>query len=149
MAPAQVITLSGSQKKVPRGKVYAVDVQDEFIRYLTHKKEELKQQNVSVIKGTATSVQLPANSVDLAIMVDVYHELQYPHEILQSLRAALKANGKILLLEYRAEDPAIAIKELHKLSVNQADKEMRANGFKLIEREEFLPIQHFLLYQKM
>ena len=136
-------------QKVPRGKVYAVDVQDEFISYLSHKKEDLKQQNVTVIKGTATAVNLPANSVDLAIMVDVYHELLDPHEILQSLRTALKRNGKILLLEYRAEDPTIAIKELHKLSVNQANKEMAANGFKLVERQEFLPIQHFLLYQKM
>lgn len=136
-------------KRVPRGKVYAVDVQDEFIRYLNQKKKKLGVKNVQVIKGTETSTNLPDNSIDLAIMVDVYHELAFPQEVLQSLRKALKPNGKLLLLEYRAEDPEIPIKELHKMSVAQANKEMAANGFKLEERQEFLPIQHFLLYQKI
>lgn len=136
-------------KKVPQGKVYAVDVQDEFIRYLNQKKKELNQQNVQVIKGTTTSPNLPDASIDLAIMVDVYHELLFPHEVLQALHMALKPGGKLLLLEYRAEDPAIEIKELHKLSVPQANKELAANGFKLYQRKEFLPIQHFLLYEKV
>ncbi|WP_299289602.1 class I SAM-dependent methyltransferase [uncultured Mucilaginibacter sp.] len=136
-------------KKVPQGKVYAVEVQDEFIRYLNQKKKELGQQNVQVIKGSETSPNLPDASVDLAIMVDVYHELLYPHEVLQALHKALKPGGKLLLLEYRAEDPKIEIKELHKLSVAQANKELAANGFKLFQRNEFLPIQHFLLYQKV
>lgn len=136
-------------KKVPQGKVYAVEVQDEFIRYLNQKKKELGQQNVQVIKGSETSPNLPDASVDLAIMVDVYHELLYPHEVLQALHKALKPGGKLLLLEYRAEDPKIEIKELHKLSVVQANKELAANGFKLFQRNEFLPIQHFLLYQKV
>ena len=136
-------------KKVPQGKVFAVELQDEFVRYLNQKKKELGQQNVQVIKGTETSPNLPDASVDLAIMVDVYHELLYPHEVLQALRKALKPGGKLLLLEYRAEDPKIEIKELHKLSVAQANKELAANGFKLFQRSEFLPIQHFLLYQKV
>ena len=136
-------------KKVPHGKVYAVDVQDEFISYLNQKKKELAQQNVQVIKGTAMSPNLPDASVDLAIMVDVYHELLFPHEVLQALHKALKPNGKLLLLEYREEDPAIPIKELHKMSVTQANKELAANGFELDQRKEFLPIQHFLLYRKI
>ena len=81
-------------------------------------------------------------------MVDVYHELAYPQEMLSALAKALKPDGKILLLEYRAEDPDIAIKELHKMSVKQVTKEMNANGFKLYKREDFLPIQHFLVYDK-
>lgn len=136
-------------RKLPQGKVFAVDVQDEFIMYLNQKKAELNQQNVQVVKGIETSVNLPQNTVDLAFMVDVYHELLYPQEVLQSLRKALKPGGKLLLLEYRAEDPAIEIKELHKMRVTQVNKEMAANGFKLIDRKEFLPIQHFLLYQKI
>lgn len=136
-------------KKVPQGKVYAVELQDEFITYLNQKKKETGQQNVQVIKGTATSPNLPDASVDLAFMVDVYHELLYPHEVLQALRKALKPGGKLLLLEYRAEDPKIEIKELHKMSVAQANKELAANGFKLAQRNELLPIQHFLLYQKV
>ena len=135
-------------RKVPQGKVYAVDVQDEFIAYLNNKKQMLKDSIVEVVKGTALSPNLPANSVDLAIMVDVYHELEYPHEMLEALSKSLKKDGKILLIEYRGEDPAIAIKALHKTTVSQLNSEMEANGFKLYSQAEFLPIQHFLLYEK-
>ncbi len=134
--------------KIPAGKVYAVDVQDEMVAQLQSKKKATHASNVVVIKGSETSTNLPANSVDLAIMVDVYHELEYPHEVLQSLYKALKPNGKLLLLEYRKEDPSIPIKELHKLSVQQSNKELAANGFVLYQRKEFLPIQHYLLYAK-
>ncbi|MEO8862351.1 MAG: class I SAM-dependent methyltransferase [Ginsengibacter sp.] len=135
-------------QQVPQGKVYAVEIQDELIRYLTNKKNELHNTNVEVIKGDAKSPELPDSSVDLAIMIDVYHELQYPKEMMQNISKALKRNGKILLLEYRAEDPSIRIKPLHKMSVAQVNKEMAANGFKLSSDGEFLPIQHFLLYER-
>jgi len=134
--------------QVPQGKVYAVEVQDAFISALKKRKQELSLANVEVVKGTSQSPNLPAASVDLAIMVDVYHELEYPQEMLQAIHQALKPTGKLLLLEYRAEDSAIPIKELHKMSVAQANKELSANSFKLYQREEFLPIQHFLLYEK-
>jgi SAM-dependent methyltransferase len=81
-------------------------------------------------------------------MVDVYHELSYPHEVLQSLRRSLKPNGKLLLLEYRAEDPKVEIKPLHKTSIAQINKELKANGYHLIKDGEFMPIQHFLVYEK-
>jgi ubiquinone/menaquinone biosynthesis C-methylase UbiE len=135
-------------KRVPEGKVYAVEIQDEMIRYLNERKKELGSTNVEVIKGDAKSPRLPDNSIDLAILIDVYHELEYPTEMLQYISKALKSTGKILLLEYRAEDPSIPIKALHKMSVSQVNKEMTANGFKLYYDGEFLPIQHFLLYQK-
>ncbi len=134
--------------KIPAGKVFAVDVQDEMIAQLQSKKKTTHANNVEVIKGSETSSNLPANSVDLAIMVDVYHELEYPHEVLRSLYKALKPNGKLLLLEYRKEDPSIPIKELHKLSVQQANRELAANGFLLYQRKEFLPMQHYLLYMR-
>jgi precorrin-6B methylase 2 len=134
--------------KVPDGKVYAVEVQDAFVEALTKTKEELGLTNVEVVKGSSQEVNLPDASLDLAIMVDVYHELEYPQEMLQAIYKALKPNGKLLLLEYRAEDPNVLIKELHKLGVNQANKELNANGFKLHRLEDFLPIQHFLLYEK-
>ncbi|QQL51532.1 class I SAM-dependent methyltransferase [Mucilaginibacter ginkgonis] len=134
--------------KIPHGKVYAVELQNEAINFLTKKAKEINASNVDVIKGTAISPNLPDNSTDLAIMVDVYHELAYPHEYLQALRRALKPNGKILLLEYRGEDPNVPIKTLHKTTVAQVNKEMAANNFKLITDKEFLPIQHFLVYQK-
>lgn len=135
-------------QRVPQGKVYAVEIQDDMIRYLNERKNELGSTNVEVIKGDSKSPHLPDNSIDLAIMIDVYHELEYPKEMLQYISKALKNNGKILLLEYRAEDASIPIKPLHKMSVSQINKEMAANGFKLYYDGEFLPIQHFLLYQK-
>ena len=135
-------------KKVPEGKVFAVEIQDELMKLLKRSQLEKGFKNVEVIKGSEQNPNLPANSIDLAIMVDVYHELAYPQEMLSALAKALKPDGKILLLEYRAEDPAIAIKELHKMSVKQVNKEMENNGFKLYKREDFLPIQHFLIYEK-
>lgn len=135
-------------KKIPEGKVYAVDIQDGMLQLLRQKKDKGQVKNVEIIKGSESSPNLPDNSIDLAIMVDVYHELAYPHEMLQALKKALKSEGQILLLEYRAEDPSIPIKPLHKLSVVQANKEMQANGFEIAEDGEFLPIQHFLLYSK-
>lgn len=134
--------------RVPQGKVYAVEVQEEFVRSLQARAKTEGAANVAVIKGTETAPNLPDTSVDLAIMVDVYHELSYPHEMLQALRKALRHNGALLLLEYRAEDPSIPIKELHKLSVAQAKKELAANGFALAEKKDFLPIQHWLLFRK-
>lgn len=133
--------------KVSQGKVYAVEVQDEMISYLTNRKKELNSKNVEVIKGSSTSVNLLPASIDLIIMVDVYHELEFPHEVLQSIRKALKPAGKILLLEYRGEDPAVPIKPLHKTTVQQLNKELAANGFNLFYKGDFLPLQHFLLYE--
>ncbi|TKK69957.1 class I SAM-dependent methyltransferase [Ilyomonas limi] len=134
--------------KVPRGKVYAVDIQDEMLRLLRERKQKEKAANVIVVKGTDTTTNLPPDSIDLAIMVDVYHELQHPQEILQSLRQALTSKGKLLLIEYRGEDTVLAIKPLHKTTVAQLNKEMAVNGFTLSYQGEFLPIQHFLLYSK-
>ena len=135
-------------QKVTEGKVYAVEIQEEFIEILKQNRLQKGFKNVEIVKGTEQNPNLPANSIDLAIMVDVYQELAYPQEMLWALAKALKPDGKILLLEYRAEDPEIAIKELHKMSVKQVSKEMEANGFKLYKREDFLPIQHFLVYEK-
>lgn len=135
--------------KLADGKVYAVEIQDELIAMLEKRKQELNNKNVEIVKGDSLSPNLPDNSIDLAIMVDVYHELLYPHEMLQSIRKALKPDGELLLLEYKAEDPAVAIKELHKMSVAQVNKELTANGFTLAQRGDFLPIQHFLLFKKL
>lgn len=134
--------------KLRQGKVYAVEVQEEFIASLQARKKTSGITNVTVIKGGESSPNLPDAAIDLALMVDVYHELEYPHEMLQAIHKALKPGGKLLLLEYRAEDPSIPIKALHKMSVAQAAKELGANGFTLDTLKSFLPIQHFLLYRK-
>jgi SAM-dependent methyltransferase len=134
--------------KVPKGKVYAVEIQDELIEYLQNRKATLKDSVVTVVKGSDHSPNLPVNSIDLAIMVDVYHELEYPQEMLRSIHNALKLEGKILLIEYRGEDPSVPIKELHKTTVAQLKRELDANGFQLHYQGDFLPIQHFLLFKK-
>jgi len=134
--------------KVPQGRVYAVEIQDDAVTYLKNKAGQLNASNVTVIKGKENSPELPENSIDLAMMVDVYHELSFPHEMLQSIRKSLKPKGRLLLLEYRAEDPKVDIKPLHKMSVKQVNKELSANGFHLVTDGEFLPIQHFLLFEK-
>ncbi len=130
------------------GKVYAVEIQDAMIQYLQQRKSALQDSIVTIVKSNNQSVNLPDNSIDLALMVDVYHELAYPAETLQSIRRALKPSGCLLLIEYRAEDPSIAIKPLHKTSIVQLNKELGANGFSLFYDGEFLPIQHFLMYKK-
>lgn len=134
--------------KVPQGKVYAVEIQDEMIQQLQDKKRSLKSNNVEIIKASEQSPNLPDTSIDLAMMVDVYHELEYPQQMLQAIRRSLKKNGKILLLEYRGEDASVPIKPLHKTTVEQLNKEFAANGFVLYFKGDFLPIQHFLLYEK-
>jgi ubiquinone/menaquinone biosynthesis C-methylase UbiE len=134
--------------KVPFGKVYAVEIQDDAIKYLKDRSKKLKINSIVVVKASEQSPNLPPDTIDLAIMVDVYHELLYPHEMLQSIRKSLKQHGKLLLLEYRAEDPKVEIKTLHKMSVLQVNKELAANGFHLVQDGEFMPIQHFLVYEK-
>jgi len=134
--------------QITKGKIYAEEIQTDAVNYLKNKAGQLGAVNVIVVKGNEKSPELPENSIDLALMVDVYHELSYPHEMLQNIRKSLKQKGKLLLLEYRAEDPKVEIKPLHKMSVKQANKELTANGFHLVEDGEFLPIQHYLLYEK-
>ena len=135
-------------QRIPMGKLFAVDIQDEMLDQLTERKKQLKDTVVDVVKGGEQSPNLPDNSTDLALMVDVYHELAYPREMLQALHKALKPGGKIVLLEYRGEDPSVPIKPLHKTTVAQLNRELEANGFKLTYKADFLPIQHFLVYEK-
>jgi ubiquinone/menaquinone biosynthesis C-methylase UbiE len=135
-------------RRVPQGTIYAVEVQDEFVVSLKDRARREGTANVAVVKGSEQMPNLPDNSTDLAIMVDVYHELAYPKEMLQALFKALRPDGRLLLLEYRAEDPSVPIKALHKLSVAQAKKELAANGFVLEAKKDFLPIQHYLLFRK-
>ncbi len=134
--------------KAPQGKVYAVEIQDDAIKYLKDRSKKQKHNNVIIVKGGEQSPNLPDNTIDLAMMVDVYHELLFPHEMLQNIRRSLKPKGKLLLLEYRAEDSKVEIKALHKMSVVQVNKELIANGFHLVQDGEFLRIQHFLIFEK-
>ena len=135
-------------EKAPRGKVYAVDIQPEMLDLMRERIEGEGIENVELIRGTASSPQLEANSIDLAIMVDVYHELAYPREMMQNIVAALRPDGRFVLLEYRMEDPTVPIKTLHKLSEEQAVREMEAVGLTLRENLANLPWQHCMVFVK-
>ena len=130
------------------GKVYAVDIQQEMLDAIADKQEALDVENIERIKGEEQSTNLPTNSVDKVLMVDVYHEFSYPKEMLASIHSALKSKGKIFLIEYRMEDPKVPIKRLHKMSEKQAVKEFEANGFLLVENIDNLPWQHCLVFEK-
>jgi len=132
----------------PGGRVYAVDVQPEMIGMLDSQMAKRGVRNVVSVLGTDTTVKLPPASVDLAIMVDVYHELAYPAEVLDSIVSALKPGGRVVFVEYRAEDPAVAIKPLHKMSKSQIRREATAHGLQWDRSIESLPIQHAIVFRK-
>lgn len=135
-------------EKVPKGKVYAVEIQDDAVQYLKERSKALQMDHVETVKGGEKSPNLPENAIDLIIMVDVYHELLYPKEMLEAIRGALKSDGKLLLIEYRGEDPKVGIKKLHKMTVKQVEKELSSNGFRLAKNGQFMNIQHFLVFEK-
>lgn len=135
-------------RKVPDGKVYAVDIQSEMLEIMHRKIKKDKISNVEVVKGQERSPNLAENSVDMVLMVDVYHELSHPKEMMQQVVKALKPNGRFVLLEYRMEDPQVPIKRLHKMSLDQAVKEMQAVGLRLQENIDNLPWQHFMVFVK-
>jgi len=103
---------------------------------------------VQVIRANETDPHLPIGAVDLVLFVDVYHELGHPYEVMQKVSASLKSDGRVAFVEYRREDPAIVIKEVHKMSVAQLEKEMSAVGLVLVRRSEALPLQHILIFGK-
>lgn len=134
--------------KVPKGKVIGVDIQPEMLEFLSARAKELKVTNVEGRLGTVDGVGLAEGSVDAALMVDAYHEFSHPAEMLASIRKALRPKGRVYLLEFRAEDPEVPIRALHKMSVAQARKEFEACGFKFIESRPGLPWQHLLVFER-
>lgn len=132
----------------PMGRVYAEDIQPGMIDLLERNVAKAKLTNVTPILGAIDDPKLPAASLDLVIMVDVYHELSKPQAVLGHLRDDLKPDGRLVLLEYRAEDPSIPILPLHKMSVAQAKLEVEHEGYKLASVKEDLPRQHILIFTK-
>jgi protein-L-isoaspartate O-methyltransferase len=132
----------------PAGKVYATEVQPEMLQLLKKRIREKNATNVDAILGTEHDPKLPAKCCDVILMVDVYHEFSQPIEMLGKLRAALKDDGRLILLEYRKEDPYVPIRPEHKMSVKEAKFEVEAEGFKLDQVLEELPWQHVLIFRK-
>jgi precorrin-6B methylase 2 len=130
------------------GKVLAVEIQDEMIETLRSRAAAQKVTNVEVVKGSESDPNLPVNGVDLVLLVDVYHELAYPFEVMTKVRKALKPGGRVVFIEYRKEDPQVRIKEVHKMSVAQLEKEMKAVGLARLRTMETLPLQHIVIFEK-
>ena len=137
-----------SAKVGQEGRVMAVDIQPEMLAILRRSLTAAGISNVTMILGKETSPNLPPNSVDLVLMVDVYHEFSFPHEMMTQIHSALKPGGQVVWVEYRLEDPTVPIKLLHKMSRQQVHKEATFQGFEFVRSYEGLPRQHVLFYKK-
>jgi SAM-dependent methyltransferase len=133
---------------VEPGRVFAVDVQPQMVALLRELSRKPEFKNLVPIQGENDDVKLPPASIDLAVFVDVYHELAYPYEVMRSLIRALKPGGRVVLVEYRAEDPAVPIKALHKMSEAQIAREMAVLPLTWERTSERLPIQHIVVFRK-
>ncbi len=141
-------TVQMSPRVGPTGKVVAVDIQPQMLQALSRRLAEMKLENVDTVLGELWDPKLQEKSVDLVLMVDVYHEFSHPVQMLSALRKALKPNGLIALVEFRAEDPTVLIRAEHKMTKAQILKEYTANGFKVAKEYDRLPWQHLMFMQR-
>jgi ubiquinone/menaquinone biosynthesis C-methylase UbiE len=130
------------------GQVFAVDIQPEMLTLLTNKMAELNLHNVRPVLGTIVDPKLPINSVDLVLMVDVYHEFSHPFEMLEAICRSLKSGARVVFVEYRGEDPTVPIKPLHKMKEAQVLKEAAAHSLVWEETLKILPRQHIIVFRK-
>lgn len=131
-----------------QGRVYAVDVQPEMVAMLSSNLAAANFHNVKPILGTITDPRLPSASLDLILLVDVYHEMDHPYEMVRAMRTALKPGGRIVFVEFRAEDPSVPIKRLHKMTEAQVRKEMQWQELDWVKTDERLPWQHIVVFRK-
>jgi len=141
-------TVKLAKRVGPAGRVFATDLQPQMLDLLGRRLTADGITNVTLVRGAVDDPKLPPASVDLELMVDVYHELSQPQAMLRGLREALKPDGRLVLLEYRKEDPSIPIKFEHKMSVAEAKLEVEDEGFTLAAVDEALPWQHILIFKK-
>ncbi|MGE3177340.1 MAG: class I SAM-dependent methyltransferase, partial [Vicinamibacterales bacterium] len=142
------MTVRMAKRVGPAGRVYAEDIQPQMIDLLKARLSREKVTNVVPVLGAFDDPKLPSASIDLMLLVDVYHEFSDPVKMLAGMRAALKPGGRLVLLEYRKEDPSIPIRFEHKMSVAEAKAEVEAAGFKLTKVDDRLPRQHILIFTK-
>ena len=129
-----------------RGRVLGVDIQPEMLKLLKSRAADAKITNVEPILGTFIDPKLPVGQVDIILCADVYHEFSHPEHMLAAMRKSLAPGGVVVLLEFREEDPKVPIKPLHKMSKAQVNKELTANGFKLVKEFDKLPWQHMMFF---
>lgn len=141
-------TFRMAERVGPKGQVLAVDIQPEMLDIIRKRMKERGVSNVKPVLGAITDPKLPPNSVDLILLVDVYHEFSHPWEMTQAMVRSLKPGGRLVLVEYRMEDPSVPIKLVHKMSEAQVKKEMAAFPLHWVETNEVLPRQHILVFRK-
>ena len=134
--------------KVPQGKVLGVDIQPEMLELLQKAAKERGVTNVEPVLGETADPKLPPGGVDVVLMVDAYHEFDRPREMMAAVVRSLKPGGRVVLVEYRAEDPDVPIKPLHKMTEAQAVREMAAAGLRHRETKNVLPRQHLMIFEK-
>ena len=134
--------------QVPRGRVLAVDVQPEMLAIIEQRARNEGIQNVDVVRGRPTAPGLGDGVADVVLLVDAYHEFSHPREMAQGIFRALRPGGRVVLVEYRAEDPDVPIKPLHTMTERQARRELEANGFRFVENRRILPQQHYLVFER-
>lgn len=142
------MSLRMARRVGPAGKVYANDLQPEMLQKLRAKSQREKLSNVETVQGTESDPKLPPNTMDLVLLVDVYHEFSQPQTMLDKIRESLKPDGRLVLLEYRKEDPKVPIRPEHKMSVAEVKIEVEAEGYKLDQVIEKLPRQHIIIFRK-
>jgi SAM-dependent methyltransferase len=140
-------TLELAKRVGPTGLVYAVDIQPEMLEMLRKRADARGHRNIRPILATVDDPRLPAKSIDLVLMVDVYHELADPAAVLQAVRKSLRPGGEVALVEFREEDPDVPILPLHKMSKEQVHRELTANKFEFAAEFNGLPWQHLLAYR--
>lgn len=137
-----------AQAVAPGGKVLGVDIQPEMLRLMRARADDAGIGNVEPILGTLVDPKLPANALDLVLLVDVYHEFSHPEQMLAAVRRALKPTGVAVLVEFRGEDPDVPIKPLHKMTKAQIMAEWPPNGFQLVREFDDLPWQHVMIFER-
>jgi ubiquinone/menaquinone biosynthesis C-methylase UbiE len=142
------LSLRIARRVGPKGKVLATDLQPQMLQLLSANAKDAGLKNIQPIRCTVSDPKLPAGQVDLALMVDVYHECPQPKETLLGIRSGLKPAGRLVLVEFRAEDPDVPIKPEHKMTLAQVRKEVEPVGFTFKESLEFLPWQHIIIFEK-
>ena len=135
-------------QRVSQGKVFAVDIQPEMLARIARRKTLEKVVNVETVLGEQDDPKLPKNQIDLAFIVDAYHEFSFPREMGERLKESLRPSGQLVLVEYRAEDPRVPILRLHKISEVQVKQEMAAIGLDWVRTDSYLPQQHVLAFQR-
>lgn len=147
-AGAGYFTWRMAERVGPGGKVYACDIQPRMLELLRKNVGARGLNNVVPVLGVEDDPKLPAGALDLALLVDVYHEFSQPQKMLRKIREALKPAGRMVLLEYRKEDPSVPIRLEHKMTVSEVRAEIEPEGFSFVTSVETLPRQHVLIFRR-